>query len=115
MEQSKSACEQALTGGFKGSAEGIEAMAIQERIVANHLRTVTIQSVSAYVVSAIFGALAFILIMYGPADKKLATSIFSAAFLLLAAGIAGFAQFKARTLGMSIEAQDRAKLATPAE
>jgi hypothetical protein len=56
-------------------------MQIQERIIANHIRAATLKVMAGYGCSAVFGILAFVLIMYGPTDRATASNIFSAAFL----------------------------------
>ena len=96
-------CEQAFQG-FEGQAEGLEAMQIQERIIKEHLRAANIRIIGAYSVSVVFGMLAFVLIMFGPSDRAVASNIFSGSFLVLAAGIAGYTQLKAQAPGISVEA-----------
>ena len=100
-------CKQILSGAFEGEADGIEAMQIQERMAAAQIRAITIRAASANAISAIFGILAFVLIMYGPADKAFASNIFSAAFLVLAAGIAGFTQLNFKAGGVNLQTSKR--------
>jgi len=63
----------------------------------------TLKAMTGYGCSAVFGILAFVLIMYGPTDRAIASNIFSAAFLVLAAGLAGFTQLNLRAGNVNLQ------------
>lgn len=52
----------------------------------------------------LFAILAFSLVMFGPLERGMSVNIFSTSFLVLAAGVAGFSQIRAKSFGHSLEA-----------
>jgi hypothetical protein len=42
--------------------------------------------------------------MFGPLERGMSVNIFSTSFLVLAAGVAGFSQIRAKSFGHSLEA-----------
>jgi len=86
------------------SAENLEAMQIHERMYEAYLRANTQKNQQANILAGIFGLMAFLLVMFGPAEHGMTVNIFSASFAILSAGIAGFTQLKAKSFGHSLEA-----------
>jgi hypothetical protein len=96
-------CRQEV-GGASFGASGVEAMQIQERMFESWLYSERIKSVMAGVIASLFAILAFSLVMFGPLERGMSVNIFSTSFLVLAAGVAGFSQIRAKSFGHSLEA-----------
>ena len=96
-------CEQNM-GDVGFSAEGIEAMEIQERMFQTYIRANNIRILSSYALAALFAIGAFTLILFGPSGRETTIIVFSVSFIVMSAGIAGFTQFKARGFGAEIAA-----------
>ena len=95
-------CKQSF-GDAQFSAHTVEAIQIQERMFNSYIRSTTIRVASSYCLAAFFALGAFGLIMFGPNGRETTINIFSVSFILLAAGIAGFTQIKARGFGVELE------------
>lgn len=99
-----------LVDGTEFTAQGKEAMEIQERMFARYLHGVNVKTISANILAGIFASMAFALVMFGPEGRQVEIVIFSVAFILLSVGIAGFTQFKWRSVGLNFEAAQNAAL-----
>jgi hypothetical protein len=109
MMEDGGACLQAFEGA-QFSAQGKDAMQIQERMFDRYLHGVTIKTISAGILACAFASMAFALIMFGPEGRHTEKVIFSVAFTLLSVGIVGFTQFTWRGVGLSFEAAQHAAL-----
>ena len=88
-------------------ARGEEAMEPQVAIVNYYHKMATLRAIAAYAVSAIFAIIAGALILFAPESRVVAANIIAGAFLVLAAGIAGFTRLKASAPGIKIDTDQR--------
>jgi hypothetical protein len=78
-------------------------MIIQERIISDNNKMVTIRAFAPYLASVAFAAISALLIMFAPTGREVAANIVAASLLVMAMGIAGFTRFSANLPGMKIE------------
>jgi hypothetical protein len=102
MSAARIACAQ-IFGGDEFHATGEAAMVIQERIISDNNKMVTIRAFAPYLASVAFATISALLIMFAPNGRELAANIVAASLLVLAAGIAGFTRFSANLPGIRVE------------
>lgn len=79
-------------------------MEAQTKIIADYNRAVTVRTLSAYAASFGFALVSGALVIFAPEHRTVAANIVAGAFLLMAAGLAGFTRLKANAPGLSLDA-----------
>jgi len=100
-------CEQKF-GGAQFSAAGQAAMEAQTKIITDYNRAITMRTLASYATSIGFACISAVLIMFAPEQRTMAANIVAGAFLVMAAGLAGFARLKASAPGLSLETDGKA-------
>lgn len=96
-------CAQHL-GPYSFSAEGKEAMQAQTEIVTAHIRWDAIRQITSYGVSAVFGIVAGLIVAFAPPANQFVAETVAIAFLVVAAGVAGYTYVRAKTKHIDVTA-----------
>jgi hypothetical protein len=96
-------CDQSL-GPHTFSASGAEAMGPQTAIVTQYIRWDAIRQMVAYGASALFGIIAGLIIVFAPPNNQIVADLVAGAFVVLAAGVAGYTYVRAKTHSIDIVA-----------
>jgi hypothetical protein len=83
-------------------AHGDDAMAAQVAIVNYYHKMATLRAIASYGASAVFACVAAALIVFAPENRTVGANVVAGAFVILAAGIAGFTRFRAKAPGLDV-------------
>ncbi|EGY02507.1 hypothetical protein AZA_31813 [Nitrospirillum viridazoti Y2] len=92
-------------------AYGIGAMEAQAAIVTEHIRAGVQVRRSQNILAAVFIIVGGLFLLFAPAGRELAAEIISASFLIIGAGVAGFANLRVRTPHAEVSVSEQPSMA----